>query len=326
MFYEDYLVAEPREGNPHFGKLVTVPSYSPEAAFRFEGKDDPSVQQPYLTIGAMMDFQLIHEVFSNLIEASKILGVDADKRKDWQLAIDSIPPLQVGKHGQLQEWLQDYEDFKVNHRHISHLYGLFPGDQITPEDTPEFARAAYVSLVERRMNPELRRNPKGILPEHTVCAWSAVRSWYAACFARLGKPERAYELLHSNLSDKRLKYRNLITRVLAGCEGDAVFQIDGNGAAPAAIAEMLMQSHNGEIKLLPALPKGWLTGHIKGLVARGAFEVDIEWKDGELAKAAVISRVGNVCNLRYRDKTLRFKTRKGERYIFNNELKKIGDD
>ena len=199
---------------------------------------------------------------------------------------EQLPRDRIGAAGQLQEWQEDYEEANVHHRHISHLYGLFPGDQITPEDTPEFARAAYVSL-ERKMNPR-----------ESICAWPAVRAWYAACLARLGEPELACELLAGNLSDARLRFRNLFSRCLEGCHGRPVWQIDGNCAVPAAVAEMLMQSHNGEIKLLPALPKAWPNGSIKGLVARGAFVVYIEWKDGQLAQAVIQSQMGQSCRVR----------------------------
>ncbi len=315
MFYEDYLVEDPRPESRHFGRLVTVPSQSPEAAFVYDGGSS------HYGIGATMDYELINEVFSNLIEASKILKVDADKHQGWQDILDNIPPLQVGKYGQLQEWQDDYEEADVHHRHISHLYGLFPGDQITPQDTPEFARAAYVSL-ERKMNPR-----------ESICAWPAVRSWYGACFARLGEPELAHEMVAGNLTDARLRYRNLFSSCLEGCYGtNRIWQIDGNGASTAAVAEMLMQSHNGEIKLLPALPKAWPVGYIKGLVARGAFEVDIEWKDGQLFKAVIKSRIGNSCKVRSdtlvtvksKGKTIKvktigesgieFKTRRGETF------------
>ena len=308
MFYEDFLVPDPRPESEHYGKLVTVPSYSPEAFLIHNGGHYTT------TIGATMDFHLIHYVFTNLIEASKILGVDADKRQSWQDILDNIPPMQVGKYGQLQEWLEDHEEKDLYHRHISHLWGLFPGDRITLEETPEFAQAAFVSL-ERKMSPR-----------SAMCPWPAVWSWYSACLARLQQPELAYDIFTRSLSDNGVRYRNFFSKCREGCLGRPVFQIDGNGAAPAAVVEMLMQSHNGEIKLLPALPKAWPNGHINGLIARGAFEVDIEWTDGELVRAVIKSRIGNDCNLRYSNKTIKFKTQKGKKYSFNNSLERIDDD
>ncbi len=281
MFYEDFLVEDPRPESPHFGKLVTVPAYSPEAILLYKGKPCTT------TIGSAMDFELIYHVFTSLIKASEILDVDADKRKDWQYILDNIPPLQIGKYGQLQEWLEDLEEKDHYHRHISHLWGLYPGDQITPEDTPEFAQAARVSLA-RKMDPR-----------SVMCPWPAVWLWYAASLARLREAEWAYELVSDTLRDPGMAYRNLISKPREGGLAGPVFQIDGNAASPAAIAEMLMQSHNGEIKFLPALPKAWPEGYIKGLVARGAFEIHIEWKYEKLTQAVVKSKKGNACRIKY---------------------------
>ena len=271
LFYLDYLVKDPRPDSPHYGKLVTVPSQSPEN--HFVG----GVEPVSLCIGAAMDFELIYEVFTNLIEASQELDLDADHRDQWQYVLDNIPPLQIGKHGQLQEWLEDYEESEINHRHISHLYALFPGDQITPERTPKLAKACQVAL-ERRMSGD-----KG-------SGWAGVRAWYAACWARLNNGEEAYDLLNSIFQGVR------DGRLFAINNGNQ--QVDGNFAITGALPELLLQSHNGEIKLLPALPKAWPTGHVKGLGARGAFDVDIAWKNGNLTQATITSRIGAPCRIR----------------------------
>ena len=271
LFYQDYLVKDPRLDSPHHGKLVTVPSQSPENFFV------GGVKPVSLCIGATMDFELIHEVFTTLIEASKILNVDSKKRSEWQYILDNMPPLQIGKHGQLQEWLEDYEEGEVNHRHISHLYALFPGEQITPERTLELAQATEVTL-DRRVSGG-RGSP-----------WAGVGAWYAACWARLGNGERAYDLLRSILE----RVRN--GRLFAISNSNQ--QVDGNFSFTAAIVEMLLQSHNGEIRLLPALPESWSKGHLEGLRARGGFEVDIVWESGRLTQAQVKSIIGNNCRIR----------------------------
>ncbi|MFC1764283.1 glycoside hydrolase N-terminal domain-containing protein [Planctomycetota bacterium] len=288
LFYEDYLVPDPRKDSPHYGRLVTVPSQSPENQF-VGGLPEVS-----LCIGATSDFQFIYDVLTHCIEASKILGIDADKRATWEDILNRIPPLQVGKHGQLQEWLEDYEENEPGHRHLSHLFGLFPGDQISLEDTPVFAEASRVSL-ERRYNVEGERG--GRIVKHGGFAGYMDKMW-----ARLQEGETALRELH----------RGSITA--------------------ATVAEMILQSHNNQIRLLPALPKAWPTGSVKGLRARGGFEVDLQWKDGELESASIRSNLGRTCRIRTQNPfqikskgsstkivwtepdLLKFNTRKGQTY------------
>lgn len=273
LFYEDYLVKDPRKDNPNFGKLVTVPSYSPEN--HFAGGPVPVS----LVIGATMDFELIHEVFTNLIEASKILDQDSEKRSGWQYILDNIPPLQVGKYGQLQEWLQDYEEDKIpGHAAISNQYALFASAQITPEYNPEFAKASRIAL-ERRLS----YNKPG-----TGGGWPA--ALFSFCWARLNDGDKAYDLIREMIG-------NCTNGILFAC-GSTVHQIDQNFGMTAALAELLLQSHNGEIKLLPALPASWPAGYVRGLLARGNFEVDITWENNRLLKAEVLSISGNTCRIR----------------------------
>jgi len=264
-FYETYLVRDPE------GRLVTVPSQSPENCF--VGGSSPVS----LCIGATMDFELVYDLLTHAIQASEILGVDADKREKWRQILADIPPLQIGKHGQLQEWLEDYDETEPGHRHISHLFGFYPGDQITPEETPELTAAVRVSL-ERRL-----AHGGG----HT--GWSA--SWLCCCYARLREGDRAVEYLKHVL-------KHFATDSLLDLHPPRIFQIDGNFGCTAGIAEMLLQSHKGIIRILPALPSAWRDGAVAGLRARGGFEIGIVWKDARPRKITVRSTVGGPCRLR----------------------------
>jgi alpha-L-fucosidase 2 len=290
-FILDFLVEAPA-GSRFAGKLITIPSHSPENSYL-----KPSGKKAMLTYSATMDLMIINNLFAHCIAASEILGADEDFRNRLRVTLDRMVPLQAGRHGQLQEWAEDYDEPEPGHRHISHMFGVYPGEQITPGHTPELAAAARKSL-DRRLE-----NGGG------GTGWS--RAWLVALFARLRDGNEA--LRHIETLFRKSTLPNLF-------DNHPPFQIDGNFGATAGIAEMLIQSHEGEIVLLPALPDLWGKGAVKGLCARGNFEIDIEWGDGKLTRATVRSKNGGVCKLRYHDKAAELKTDAGESYILKGDL------
>lgn len=263
-FYEDYLVRDDK------GRLVTVPSQSPENTF-VGGASPVSI-----CVGATMDILLIREVLARCLRATEILGIDDQLRPKWEQILRDLPPYQIGKHGQLQEWLEDLEEAEPGHRHVSHLIGVYPGEQMTPEALPEFYRAARVTL-ERRLAAG---------GGHT--GWS--RAWTAALWARFGEGDLAYGHLVHLITD-------FATTSLLDLHPPQIFQIDGNLGGTAAVAEMLIQSRGGAIYLLPALPEQWRCGSVSGLRARGGVEIDITWRDGTLTNAQLRAKVAGKCRV-----------------------------
>lgn len=278
-FYEDYLVAGPD------GKLMIAPSQSPENRFKGSGDRWPVS----IGINAAMDVELAQDAFRYAIEASRILGMDDRRRARWQEMKDQLPKLKIGSDGRLLEWDREFAEVEPGHRHLSHLYALYPGDQITPE-TPELWAAARQSL-------ECRLAHSG---GHT--GWS--RAWVACLWARLGEGERALEHLQALVTD-------FATDTLLDLHPPMIFQIDGNLGGTAAVLEMLLQSYHGELHFLPALPACWPAGEARGLRARGGFEVDLRWAGGRLAEAAIRATVAGPCRIRQADPAWRVTGREG---------------
>ena len=268
------------------GSYTAAPSTSPE-----HGPIDQ---------GATFVHAVVREILLDAIKAAEVLGTDKQLRKEWKNVLDNLVPYQTGRYGQLMEWSKDIDDPKDQHRHVNHLFGLHPGHTISPVTTPELAEASRVVLVHRGDG---------------ATGWSM--GWKLNQWARLHDGNHAYTLFGNLLKNGTLD--NL-------WDTHAPFQIDGNFGGTAGIAEMLMQSHMGFIHILPALPDAWSEGEVKGICAKGGFDIDIAWKEGRPTEIIVKSKNGERCNLRYGNSTLSFGTKSGKSYkviLTGDKLKKV---
>lgn len=301
-FFLDFMITD-----PNTGYLVVVPSSSPENTHA------GGTGKATIASGTTMDNQLVFDLFSNVIKASKLVAPDENYTKKLSDALSKMPPMKIGKHSQLQEWQDDWDNPKDNHRHVSHLYGLFPSNQISPIKTPELFEGAKQSLIYRT-------------DEST--GWSM--GWKVNLWARLLDGNHAYKLIQDQLhlvtADQRKgggTYPNML-------DAHQPFQIDGNFGCTAGIAEMLMQSQEDAIHLLPALPTVWKDGSIKGLVTRGGFVIDMTWKNNKVSTLKVYSKLGGNCRLKLEnilkaDKGITLKKVKGKNpnpLFYDVEVKK----
>ncbi len=286
-FFVDYLIPDPETG-----MLVSGPSISPEN--RFLTADG---QEATLNMGPTMDRAIISELFANCIKVSEILDVDESFRDTLKQKLALIPPLQIGSDGRLMEWVEEFEEAEPGHRHISHLYALHPSNQITWHETPELFEAAKKTI-------EYRLAHGG---GHT--GWS--RAWIINFRARLLEGNKAYEDVIA------LQRQSTLPNLF---DNHPPFQIDGNFGLVSGITEMLMQSHTGEIHILPALPEAWKSGRILGIMARGGFEIDIEWSEGTLRSLTIRSKLGNPLQVRYGETVKQRETKKGQVLVLNERL------
>lgn len=281
LFFEDFLVKDPKTG-----WLISTPSNSPENGG--------------LVAGPTMDHQIIRSLFRNCIAAAETLNVDAEFRKSLIEKVKQIAPNQIGKYGQLQEWLTDVDDTASKHRHVSHLWGVYPGNDITWDGNEKMMQAAKQSLLYRGDD---------------ATGWSL--AWKINFWARFKDGDHAMKLvkmLMKPANNGAGSYVNLF-------DAHPPFQIDGNFGGAAGVAEMIVQSHQGYLDILPALPTAIPNGEIKGLLARGGFELDLTWDKGALTSLTVKSKTGGNCKIRYKNNNATFETKAGETYNLNGDLK-----
>jgi alpha-L-fucosidase 2 len=291
-FFLDYLLEEPTHK-----WLVTSPSVSAENSFF-----TPDGVRTQVCMGPTLDNDLLRDLFTHTAEAARLLGVDAPLRNELDAARRRLPPDRIGKHGQVEEWLEDFDETEITHRHLSPLYGFFPSNQITMQRDPALVNAVRVTA-DRRGDDNL----------------GVFGSWKINVRARLREADHAHAILNKMLTE--------ISMHPGKEDSDRVPSIEGNQGIQgltAGLAEMLLQSHEGSVSLLPALPAAWPAGRVEGLRARGGFVVDISWQNGTLSRARIRSLCGSPCRLTYRDREVSFNTRVGGSYLRNHLLQAIG--
>jgi alpha-L-fucosidase 2 len=288
LFFTQFLYKD-----PNTGYLISSPSNSPEIGG--------------MVAGPTMDHQIIRALFRICIQSAEILKVDEEFSNELQAMIPKIAPNQIGQHGQLHEWLEDVDNPEIHHRHVSHLWAVYPGKEINPVETPELMKAAKQSL-------EFRGDGG--------TGWSL--AWKINYWARFLDGNRSYKMIHKLLSpaehaDGKVgggSYINLF-------DAHPPFQIDGNFGGAAGIIENLVQSHLNQIDLLPSLPDALPEGKISGVCARGGFELTFTWKEGKLQNLQVLSKAGTICRLKYQDKQIEINTEKGKTYQFDAQLHQL---
>ena len=277
-FFLDFLVRHPKY-EPQHSWMVTAPSTSPEnfpavpGAVKFFDELTTFETTTSICAGSTIDMQILRDLFEDVEQAADVLGIDPDFKNKVREMRMRLAPMQVGRKGNLQEWLDDWDETEKSHRHISGLWGLFPGNQISMRQTPKLAEASKVVLEQRGLEGN---------------GWSS--AWKAACWARLGNGRKALENIDFAV------HNYTFNSLFSICS--KAMQVDGSFGMSAVIAEMILQSHESELNLLPALPESWKTGEVRGVCARGGFEVAMRWKDGNLEEATILSRLGNTCRVR----------------------------
>ena len=296
------------------GLLIYAPSTSPENHY-YANDEHGNRANCYLTMSSTMDVELITTLFNIYLESSKILGIEDQDVADVAAAREKLPPLKIGKHGQLMEWIEDYEEADPGHRHTSHSFGLFPGNLIN-RSTPELCRALETTI-HRRLNSA---NQSGAVTASEV-GWSM--AWLGGAYARLRQADNAYRMVF--MFTNHHVNATLWDVIWVKSMGGDVFQIDGNLGYVATMSEMLLQSHEGTVALIPAIPERWHTGAFRGLCARGGFEIDAEWKNRNVQKIVVKAKQDGECaiELPSTQTTFAFKDESGAEYTATEGILRV---